>query len=181
MASGQRALTAVGRGDPLLERQFNLIKLDSRYVLFFFTSKLLDSCYTVEKKQKYVGLPLRSFPFFDVSRSRRNWSCSSSQANEYSGLIQDINTPHSTNIPWSLFQGGRRTGQEQSDTTKPVTISEEEELERITSLLQRDNLIRGLGVVEFVYKLLHCTPGTGGPQKNCSLHHSVSYKKIAAY
>lgn len=64
MASGQRALTAVGRGDPLLERQFNLIKLDSRYVLFFFTSKLLDSCYTVEKKQKYVGLPLRSFPFF---------------------------------------------------------------------------------------------------------------------
>ena len=58
-----------------------------------------------------------------------------------------------------------------------MTISEEEELERITSLLQRDNLIRGLGVVEFVYKLLHCTPGTGGPQKNCSLHHSVSYKR----
>ena len=54
-----------------------------------------------------------------------------------------------------------------------MTISEEEELERITCLLQRDNLIRGLGVVEFVYKLLHCTPGTGGPQKNCSLHHSV--------
>lgn len=60
MASGQRALTAVGRGDPLLERRFNLIEPDSRYVLFFFTSKLLDSCYTVEKKQKYVGLPLRS-------------------------------------------------------------------------------------------------------------------------
>ena len=40
--------------------------------------------------------------------------------------------------------------------------------------------MRGLGVVEFVYKLLHCTPGTGGPQKNCSLHHSVSYKAIAS-
>ena len=76
-----------------------------------------------------------------------------------------------------FIQVGRRTGQEQTDTTKPMTISEEEELERITSLLQRDNLIRGLGVVEFVYKLLHCTPGTGGPQKNCSLHHSVSYKR----
>lgn len=62
-----------------------------------------------------------------------------------------------------------------------MMISEEEELERITSLLQRDNLIRGLGVVEFVYKLLHCTPGTGGPQKNCSLHHSVSYRNFAAY
>lgn len=67
---------------------------------------------------------------------------------------------------------GKRAGQEQCDTTKPIPISEEEELERITGLLQRDNLIRGLGVVEFVYKLLHCTPGTGGPQKNCSLHHS---------
>ncbi|XP_074629732.1 tubulin polyglutamylase TTLL13-like isoform X2 [Acropora palmata] len=67
---------------------------------------------------------------------------------------------------------GKRAGQEQLDTTKPIAISEEEELERITSLLQRDNLIRGLGVVEFVYKLLHCTPGTGGPQKNCTLHHS---------
>ena len=86
----------------------------------------------------------------------------------------------STSLQSSLFQGGRKTGQEQYDTSKPVTISEEDELERITCLLQRDNLIRGLGVVEFVYKLLHCTPGTGGPQKNCTLHHSVSDKKIAA-
>lgn len=60
------------------------------------------------------------------------------------------------------------------DTTKPIEILEEEELERITLLLQRDNLIRGLGVVEFVYKLLHCTPGTGGPQKNCCFHDKVS-------
>ena len=61
-------------------------------------------------------------------------------------------------------------------TTKPIDISEEEELERITALLKRDNLIRGLGVVEFVYKLLHCTPGTGGLQKNCSLYHGVSIR-----
>jgi len=30
MASGQRAPIVVGRGDPLLERQFKVIKLDSR-------------------------------------------------------------------------------------------------------------------------------------------------------
>ena len=59
------------------------------------------------------------------------------------------------------------------DTTKPMDITEEEELERITGMLQRDNLVRGVGIVEEVYKLLHCTPGTGGPRKECS-HHSVS-------
>ena len=98
----------------------------------------------------------------------------------YRDLMHNIKALRSTSLQSSLCQGGRKTGQEQYDTSKPVAISEEEELERITCLLQRDNLIRGLGVVEFVYKLLHCTPGTGGPQKNCSLHHSVSYKKIAA-
>lgn len=103
-----------------------------------------------------------------------------SEPNEYRDLMHNIKTLCSTNLQSFLFQGGKRTGQEQYDNSKPVAISEEEELERITSLLQRDNLIRGLGVVEFVYKLLHCTPGTGGPQKNCSLHHSVSYKRIAA-
>jgi len=46
MASGQRAPIVVGRGDPLLERQFKVIKLDSRYVSFFCTSKLMDGRYT---------------------------------------------------------------------------------------------------------------------------------------
>ena len=46
------------------------------------------------------------------------------------------------------------------DTSKPQDILEEEELERISGLLQRDNLVRGLGIVEHVYRLLHCTPGT---------------------
>ncbi|XP_077989048.1 tubulin polyglutamylase ttll6-like isoform X1 [Glandiceps talaboti] len=52
------------------------------------------------------------------------------------------------------------------DTTLPLEICEEEELERISALLQRDNLVRGLGVVEHVYRLLHCTPGTVGVMKN---------------
>ncbi|XP_028407105.1 tubulin polyglutamylase ttll6-like [Dendronephthya gigantea] len=61
------------------------------------------------------------------------------------------------------------------DTGKPIDITEEEELERITGMLQRDNLVRGLGIVEEVYKLLHCTPGTGGPKKDC-VHHSHQSK-----
>ncbi|XP_064620214.1 tubulin polyglutamylase ttll6-like [Lineus longissimus] len=52
--------------------------------------------------------------------------------------------------------------EEPVDTLKPMEILEEEELERISSLLQRDNLVRGLGIVEHVYRLLHCTPGTMG-------------------
>ncbi|XP_033634815.1 tubulin polyglutamylase ttll6-like isoform X1 [Asterias rubens] len=56
--------------------------------------------------------------------------------------------------------------QEFINTKEPRDILEEEELERISSLLQRDNLVRGLGVVEHVYRLLHCTPGTVGVMKN---------------
>ncbi|XP_052279829.1 tubulin polyglutamylase ttll6-like isoform X9 [Dreissena polymorpha] len=52
------------------------------------------------------------------------------------------------------------------DTTRPMEIREEEELERISGLLQRDNLVRGLGIVEHVYRLLHCTPGTMGILKS---------------
>lgn len=49
-----------------------------------------------------------------------------------------------------------------------MDILEEEELERISGLLQRDNLVRGLGIVEHVYRLLHCTPGTMGVMKTDS-------------
>ncbi|XP_038077491.1 uncharacterized protein LOC119745300 isoform X1 [Patiria miniata] len=56
--------------------------------------------------------------------------------------------------------------QEFINTKEPADILEEEELERVSSLLQRDNLVRGLGVVEHVYRLLHCTPGTVGVMKN---------------
>ena len=56
--------------------------------------------------------------------------------------------------------------EEPVDTLKPMDILEEEELERISGLLQRDNLVRGLGIVEHVYRLLHCTPGTVGVLKS---------------
>ena len=46
-----------------------------------------------------------------------------------------------------------------------MEILEDEELERISALLQRDNLVRGLGIVEHVYRLLHSTPGTVGVLK----------------
>ena len=63
------------------------------------------------------------------------------------------------------------------DTSKPMEIVEDEELERISALLQRDNLVRGLGIVEHVYRLLHCTPGTMGIQMKNDKYlypHSVS-------
>ena len=36
-----------------------------------------------------------------------------------------------------------------------MPIDEEDELERLGAMMQRDNLIRSLGVVEQVYRLLH--------------------------
>jgi hypothetical protein len=70
-----------------------------------------------------------------------------------------------TNYIPSLLQSQSKDNlayEEPIDTLKPMEILEEEELERISSLLQRDNLVRGLGIVEHVYRLLHCTPGTMG-------------------
>lgn len=70
------------------------------------------------------------------------------------------------------------------DSSVPGPIVDEEELERISGLMQRDNLVRGLGVVEHVYRLLHATPGTSGghyhsQNKNHSSQprlHSVSFQ-----
>ena len=50
-----------------------------------------------------------------------------------------------------------------------LDIAEDEELDRISGLLQRENLVRGLGIPELVYRLLHSAPGTthgGRPQVN---------------
>eukprot|EP00794_Sanderia_malayensis_P009971 gene9971-10994_t len=41
------------------------------------------------------------------------------------------------------------------DSAKPMPIDEEEELERLSGMLQRDNLVRSLGVAEQIYRLLH--------------------------
>ncbi|XP_065942580.1 tubulin polyglutamylase ttll6 isoform X20 [Magallana gigas] len=72
------------------------------------------------------------------------------------------------NRPDSQILGSESSSQmcdDPVDTSKPLDILEEEELERISGLLQRDNLVRGLGIVEHVYRLLHCTPGTMGVLK----------------
>lgn len=56
------------------------------------------------------------------------------------------------------------------DTMKPQDIAEDEELERIGGLLQRDNLVRGLGIVEHVYRMLHCSPGVAGSRPQVHNH-----------
>ena len=72
--------------------------------------------------------------------------------------------PHNCCYYWSDMPDlqDRSYSEETLDTRVPMDILEEEELERISGLLQRDNLVRGLGIVEHVYRLLHCTPGTVG-------------------
>ena len=47
----------------------------------------------------------------------------------------------------------------QIDTMKPLIIDENEELERIQTLKQRDNLLKGMGINEFVHRILFGTPG----------------------
>uniref|UniRef100_A0A1I8FX46 Tubulin polyglutamylase ttll6 n=1 Tax=Macrostomum lignano TaxID=282301 RepID=A0A1I8FX46_9PLAT len=57
--------------------------------------------------------------------------------------------------------GGSESGPEPVfDTSQPVPIVDEEEIQRLSGLLQRDSLVRGMGVVELVYRMLHCTAGT---------------------
>ncbi|XP_025078224.1 tubulin polyglutamylase ttll6-like isoform X2 [Pomacea canaliculata] len=67
-----------------------------------------------------------------------------------------------TSGPSSQTESSKSVGEKTTNTGLPMDILEEEELERISGLLQRDNLVRGLGIVEHVYRLLHCTPGTAG-------------------
>lgn len=47
-----------------------------------------------------------------------------------------------------------------SDTWKPFEINELDEMERVQSLKQRENLIKGMGITDFVNRILHGTPGT---------------------
>lgn len=58
------------------------------------------------------------------------------------------------------------------DTLRPLDIVAEEELERVSAMLQRDNLVRGLGLVDAVYRLLHSTPGTTGLIKGATTQPS---------
>lgn len=45
------------------------------------------------------------------------------------------------------------------DSMKPLAIDEAEELERIQLMKQRENLIKGMGINEFVHRILFGTPG----------------------
>uniref|UniRef100_UPI00398F16DD tubulin polyglutamylase ttll6-like isoform X2 n=1 Tax=Pristiophorus japonicus TaxID=55135 RepID=UPI00398F16DD len=56
--------------------------------------------------------------------------------------------------------------EEAIDIMKPLDIIEEEELQRLSGLLQRENLLRALGVIEQVYRILQNTPGV-----NCSVQN----------
>ena len=59
------------------------------------------------------------------------------------------------------------------DMSKPQEINDDEEIERLSGLLQRDNLIRALGIVEMVYKALNNTGGTIAYQHVSSNSQSV--------
>ena len=43
---------------------------------------------------------------------------------------------------------------------KPSEISDLDEMERIQSLKHRENLVRGMGIIDFVNKMLYGTSGT---------------------
>jgi hypothetical protein len=46
------------------------------------------------------------------------------------------------------------------ETWRPFEINELDEMERIQSLKHRENLIKGMGITDFVNRILHGTPGT---------------------
>ncbi|XP_055518560.1 tubulin polyglutamylase TTLL13-like isoform X2 [Leucoraja erinacea] len=60
--------------------------------------------------------------------------------------------------------------EEAMDIMKPLDIIYEEELQRLSGLLQRENLLRALGVIEQVYRVLQNTPGVSG-----SVHTAPPY------
>ena len=50
--------------------------------------------------------------------------------------------------------GSAEPGKVQWDSTKPIPISEEEELDRLSGMIERDNLVRGLGMSELITEML---------------------------
>ncbi|XP_078285888.1 tubulin polyglutamylase TTLL13-like isoform X2 [Rhinoraja longicauda] len=71
--------------------------------------------------------------------------------------------------------------EEGADIMKPLDIIDEEELQRLSGLLQRENLLRALGVIEQVYRVLQNTPGVSGgvqtaPNQNKSLIYPNTYR-----
>ena len=62
-----------------------------------------------------------------------------------------------------------------ADTCKPDDILQEEELERVNGLLQRDRLVRGLGIVEHVQNILSNSPGN-----TCTYRHDRKVQSVSA-
>ncbi|XP_072524250.1 tubulin polyglutamylase ttll6 isoform X2 [Salminus brasiliensis] len=69
------------------------------------------------------------------------------------------------------------------ETSLVLDVSEEEEVERVNGLLQRENLLRDLGVVDQVYRLLHDTQRqfdpAKHPQEKASFHSRNRHDKIS--
>ncbi|XP_077796446.1 tubulin polyglutamylase TTLL13 isoform X3 [Macaca mulatta] len=74
---------------------------------------------------------------------------------------------HSTRLAYRNHSWEKELLPGQLDTMRPQQIVEEEELERMKALLQRETLIRSLGIVEQLTRLQH-----PGPQGQKKLHES---------
>ncbi|XP_051898351.1 tubulin polyglutamylase TTLL13-like [Pristis pectinata] len=68
--------------------------------------------------------------------------------------------------------------EEAIDIMKPLDIIDEEELQRLSGLLQRENLLRALGVIEQVYRVLQNTPGVSGSVQTAPPHGTNQNKSL---
>lgn len=57
----------------------------------------------------------------------------------------------------------------QYDSMQPQDIVEDEEKKRVNALLQRENLIRGLGIIDQLSQLLPTTDRPADTQKSCTV------------
>ncbi|XP_007908131.2 LOW QUALITY PROTEIN: tubulin polyglutamylase ttll6 [Callorhinchus milii] len=68
---------------------------------------------------------------------------------------------------------------ESIDIMKPLDIIEEEELERVSGLMQRENLLRTLGIIEQVYRLLQNSSGVNSnPPQEHLFYGGASNKSV---
>ena len=45
------------------------------------------------------------------------------------------------------------------DTSQPIEISDQDELQRMGEMMQRDSLVKRMGLVEYVSQVLRTSPG----------------------
>ena len=51
----------------------------------------------------------------------------------------------------------------EQDTSKPMDILDDEEFDRVRGLIQRDSLVRDMGVADIVYRLLNISQTMSAP------------------